>query len=152
MHRDGECARKSVEYFDLSLAVSVQYPVDITPKGVHTMIIRCARKVAEKIKVVLPAYSPEPLGSEWYTNLFRYRGQQFLLVTESKSLLSVVVRGRGITSRQPFLTAFRTAIEDYVRARRRGSVLGNQLSFQPGGAAFHTTNNRRVLGSMNDPI
>ena len=116
------------------------------------MIIRCTRKVATKIKVELPSNAIEAEESEWYTNLFRHRGAQFLIITESKTLLSVVIRGRGIATRQSFLTSFTEAVGEYCRNRRIASVLGNGLAFGPNEAEFHKTNNRRILGSMNDLI
>ncbi|NBB90502.1 MAG: hypothetical protein GVY23_04760 [Spirochaetes bacterium] len=116
------------------------------------MIIRCTQKVARKIKVELPDSSPESTESEWYTNLFRHRGEQFLVFTESTTLLSVVVRGRGITSKQSFLRSFEAAVDDYCRNRAMASVLGAEIAFRPNEAEFHKTNNRRILGSMNDLI
>jgi hypothetical protein len=117
------------------------------------VIIRATQKLARKLKVGLePEKADTVPESGWYANLFLVARLQYILVTHSDTLASVVIPGRGLHSADSFLRAFTSAVEDYFAYRGWTPLLGSLIEFDHSKASFRKTRNRRVLGSMNDMV
>ena len=80
------------------------------------MIFRLSTKLAAKIheasKLSLPP-DPNPF-TDWSGHLFTADRAQYILLTNTASLYSVVTFGRGITDYSEFIDAALTAIREYM--------------------------------------
>jgi len=68
------------------------------------MIFRLTQKLARKIK--LPPLPVQPLGQnpfiDWTAHLFTAERAQYIIVTNTAALYSLIMHGRGITNRNRF--------------------------------------------------
>ena len=80
------------------------------------MIFRLSQKLAAKIKVSLKTSAP--LGAkpfaDWSGNVFTAQRAQYILLTNTASLYSVVTFGRGITDDARFLDGALSAIREFM--------------------------------------
>lgn len=117
-------------------------------------ILRLTSKLATKIKVRLP---PEPtllvdVYSDWCAHTFT-AGIHYVIFTNSYSLLSIVVPGRGLTSREALMDAFAKGVESYGRASGRANIF-RRFVLAPAAqdVRLEKIGDRSVLGSMNELI
>lgn len=120
------------------------------------MIFRLTVKLAKKIGFdplpVLPCDKGKDLLLDWNAHLFTVQRTQYILVTNTRSLYSLVMPGRGITTDRQFIQSVRTGLQAFM-ARQGHHLKGvkNQLS-QELETFFSKIIDRRILGSMNDLI
>ena len=118
------------------------------------MIFRLTEKLAKKIKVAplqpIPA-DPNPY-ADWTAHLFTTARTQYILVSNTESLYSVVMPGKGVTSDSAFLHAVANAIGEFLPADGNEFIFKRFIAPEMGKAAFAKTLNRSVTGSMNDLI
>lgn len=118
------------------------------------MILRLSQKLATKLKVaskVCSPLDPNPF-ADWSAHLFTADRAQYILITNTAALYSVITYGRGVTDDGQFLDAALTAMREYM-------VLdGTEFIFRrfvvPSGreVCFSKALNRSVTGSMNDLV
>lgn len=116
------------------------------------MLFRVTRKLAKKLKLEPIAALPpadNPL-LDWTANLFMVGRQQYIIVTNSTTLYTVLIPGRGNASGEAFaknaLTEIRAMLENDEL-----SPLGKSLPADPSeNLVFCRASDRHVLGSMND--
>ncbi len=118
------------------------------------MVLRLTRKLADKLKIKsLPEYNDKVSAfDEWYGHLFKVERAQYMLFTNAFSLYSVLFTGKGINDIKTF---FETASD------RLSEILNND-GFEDMAGRFITnkieiidvckTNNRGILGSINDMV
>lgn len=115
------------------------------------MIIRCTSKFAGKIHVTL---EQEDTGTDegltWYANVFTFDRRQYLLFSESTTLVSILLPGRGITTPEACFETFHREILLYFDYRGWGLVTRRFIQSDGKKVSFRKTTNRRVLGSMID--
>ena len=116
------------------------------------MLIRFTQKLAKKLKIGSLAHVEDDPGPfvEWYANLFRARRAQYILTTESKSLLSVVMVGRGVTDDNIFIQHWLGCTREYLSQIGKSFVFENIVGPHAGQFVYAKTVSRSVLGSMSD--
>ena len=118
------------------------------------MIFRVTLKLGKKIHVApaqcLPAAENPFL--DWCATLFTVERAQYILVTNTRSLYSMVMIGRGIADDDRFLRATFRYMSDLMKDDGHESVFREIIGPQTGAIWFSKAGDRRVLGSMNDFI
>jgi ribosomal protein S18 acetylase RimI-like enzyme len=118
------------------------------------MIIRLTSKLAEKLGIalveVLPAGTDPYL--DWTARVFTVRRLQHILLTNTRTLYSVVMPGRGITTSTRLLAAMSASLEELMGQDGSGSIFGSSILLAMATAAFSKNTNRSVTGSMNDLV
>jgi hypothetical protein len=120
------------------------------------MIFRLTAKLARKIGLdPLPAI-PYNQGSgpllDWNAHLFTVQRTQYILATNTVSLYSLVMPGRGITNDRQFVQSFSTGLQAVLAGQGQKPNAALALPSPNLDASFAKINDRRILGSMNDLI
>lgn len=118
------------------------------------MIVRVSAKLGKKIHQspdsVLPA-DPNPF-ADWSAHLFRAERTQYILLTNTASLYSMVMYGRGITDDRRFLDRIAGYMGEYLRADDHGFIFERLIVPWLDRVSFSKALNRSVTGSMNDLV
>jgi len=118
------------------------------------MIIRITQKLSKKIKVS-PAESlpldPNPF-ADWSANLFTADRSQYILLTNTASLYSILMPGRGISNDGIFLDRASETIREFLVEDGFEEAFKRWIATAGGGVQFSKALNRSVTGSMNDLI
>lgn len=118
------------------------------------MNIRVSGKLGEKI-----GFTPEqeiPMHDnpylDWSAHLFRAPRKQYILLTNTASLYSIVMRGKGITHEGEFIKRGIRLLEDLLE--EDGFELIFKRIIAPNLGEYHICKalNRTVIGSMNDLV
>lgn len=120
------------------------------------MILRLTAKLAQKIGLdPLPAL-PYDKGSnpllDWHAHLFTVQRVQYILATNTASLYSLVLPGRGITNGRQFAQALSNGLQAFLTGQGQHANVLIDLLAPDRDAAFAKITDRRILGSMNDLI
>jgi hypothetical protein len=120
------------------------------------MIFRLTAKLAKKIGIdPLPAlpYDQDrgPL-LDWNAHLFTVQRTQYILVTNTASLYSLVMPGRGITNDRQFIQSFSAGLQDFLAGQGQKPNAAMALPSPDLDASFAKITDRHLLGSMNDLI
>ena len=118
------------------------------------MLIRFTQKLSKKLKIGSLAEHKDCPGPflEWYANLFTAERTQYILITEAKSLLSVVVYGRGITDDNKFLKHWLDTTREYLLITGKQFIFDRIIGPQTGSFIYAKTASKSILGSMNDMV
>ncbi len=118
------------------------------------MIVRVSGKIGKKIHVSpaqsLPADS-NPF-ADWSTHLFTADRVQYILITNTPSLYSMVMYGRGITDDSQFLGQIASTIGEFMRDDGHTFLFQRLIAPSTACVAFSKPLNRAVIGSMNDLV
>lgn len=118
------------------------------------MIFRLSQKLAKKIKEA-PAQSL-PLDAnpfaDWSCHLFTADRTQYIILTNTPSLYSVVMFGKGITDDSRFIERALSTIRECMEDDGQTSVYQRFIAPASGVVRFGKALNRSVTGSMNDMI
>ena len=118
------------------------------------MVIRISAKLGKKIDLrpdrVLPA-DPNPF-SDWSAHLFTADRTQYILISNTASLYSMVMFGRGITDDCRFLDRVTGYMGEFLRADDHGFIFERLIMPRLGRVSFSKALNRSVIGSMNDLV
>ena len=116
------------------------------------MIIRLANTLDKKIKEtdlpMLPA-DPNPF-ADWAARLFTAGRAKYILITNSASLYSVVIYGRGVTDGNAFLHGMTDMMRDVMEKDGLRLIYEKQVAPQTARVSFSKAVNRSVTGSMNE--
>jgi hypothetical protein len=116
------------------------------------MIFRLSEKLKAKIKEV--TLTPLPLDenpfADWSAGLFLVGRSQYILLTNTKSLYSTVLPGKGITDDKTFIERALSSIREFMDADAQEGVYERLVVPVSGSVQFAKTLNRSVTGSMND--
>ena len=118
------------------------------------MIFRLSQKLAKKLKMPVPpaaAADPNPL-ADWSAHLFTADRSQYLIVTNTPSLYSTVIHGRGIANDSQFLDRALSAIREFTEADGLELIYQRLIAPASGTVRFASALNRSVTGSMNDLV
>jgi hypothetical protein len=115
------------------------------------MTLRCTRRVRDRLH--LPQSLPEPpppigrLG-DWYVHLVRFGRPEFAIVTNERSLLTVLLPTRAL--RTTLVPNLRAAVAPLLVSLGvpNEAIAREIFAMEP--VTFGRATNRRVLGSMND--
>lgn len=118
------------------------------------MILRLSQKLCTKIKTgtlnTLPL-EENPL-ADWSAHLFVADRKQYIILSNTKSLYSVVMPGRGITNDRQFIERALSSIREFMKADSQESVYDRFIATSSGTVSFATALDRSVTGSMNDLV
>jgi len=118
------------------------------------MIFRLTVKLSKKIGIALSQTIPPDKNpyADWSANLFTARRIQYMILTNTTSLYTMVMYGRGITSEKEFLQGVLTYMREFMTID--GNILVFQKYIEPliKEISFSKIVDRRVMGSMNDLV
>jgi hypothetical protein len=118
------------------------------------VIFRITQKLAKKIKVIpAPALPPhnDPL-LDWTTNLFMVSRWQCILLTNSASLYSVVLPGKGISNEKAFVEQSMKGLRDNMALDGIRDLFETRIAAAEHSVSFCKAADRSVLGSMNQLV
>jgi hypothetical protein len=116
------------------------------------MNFRLSQKLNDKIKAgTLPALplDDNPL-ADWSAHLFLADRTQYILLSNTKSLISTVMFGKGITNDSDFLMRALSSIREFMEDEGQGAAYERFIAPASGTVRFAKALNRSVTGSMND--
>lgn len=118
------------------------------------MIFRATQRLCTKIKA--GSLSDAPLHdnpyADWSARLFTVDRAQYVLLTNTPSLYSVLMPGRGITEQTSFLDHAIEAMRHYMQDNGLSLLFSNFIVPATGGVSFHKPLSRSVTGSMNELV
>ncbi len=118
------------------------------------MIIRLSSKLAKKIhvkpSVVLPA--DKNLYADWSAHLFTFDRTQYIIITNTASLYSVVIYGKGITNDSIFIKKVMNTLNEVLTDDGFSIIFHNFIAPASETVSFSKALNRSVTGSMNELI
>lgn len=118
------------------------------------MIIRLSQRLSQKIKAGSLKRMPldeNPL-TDWSAHLFLADRKQYVLLSNTKSLLSVVMPGEGIMNDTVFCERALSSIRELLQAEDHETVFERLIQPDSASVYFSKAVDRRVTGSMNDLI
>lgn len=116
------------------------------------MILRLSQKLATKVKAGPLSTLPldvNPL-ADWSAHLFTYERTQYILLSNTKSLYSTVMMGRGITDTCDLIDGVVTAIRDSLQSDGHDQTFRRFIAPHSANVQLAKALNRSVIGSMND--
>jgi hypothetical protein len=120
------------------------------------MIFRLTAKLAQKIGLdPLPARPYEKVLDpllDWNAHLFTVQRTQCILATNTQSLYSLVMPGRGITNDRQLVQSFSAVLQAFLAGQGQQPNLVMMLPSPDRDASFAKITDRHILGSMNDLI
>jgi len=117
------------------------------------MRIRCTLKLAAKIKATLPNETDElPLPLQWYANLIRHEGIQFIVAMDSGTLATVLFLGKGIVSPIALAEALSSAANRMLKRNGWMFALGRFVDTDQKHLEILPTTGKRILGSLTEMI
>lgn len=116
--------------------------------------IRISGKLGEKIGYTpeqeIPMHDNPYLG--WSAHLFRAPRKQYILLTNTASLYSIVIRGKGVTTEGEFIKRAVRLLEDFLEEDGYKLIFKRVIAPALGEYVFCKALNRSVIGSMNDLV
>ena len=118
------------------------------------MIFRPSQKLNAKIRGGTLATLPpdENHFADWSAGLFLVGHTQYILVTNTKSLYSTVLPGKGVTDEATFVGRALNSIREFLEADGYRGVYERSIAPLLGTVQFAKTLNRSITGSVNDLI
>lgn len=118
------------------------------------MILRLSQKLNSKIKAgelqTLPL-DKNPF-ADWSAHLFVVNRIQYILLSNTKSLYSMVLMGKGITNDNLFVEQALNGLREFMVADGLDFVYDKLIAPQTGKVQFAKALNRSVTGSMTELI
>lgn len=116
------------------------------------MIFRLSQKLNARIKGGTLASLPldENPFADWSAGLFLVGRSPYILVTNTKSLYSTVLPGKGMTGEKCLVERTAHGIREFLEADGHRGVYERSIAPLLGSVRFAKALNRSVIGSMND--
>ncbi len=118
------------------------------------MIFRLSQKLSTKISA--GKLNDEPLDNDpyadWSSHLFTADRTHYILLTNTSSLYSCVMFGKGITGDQPFIERTLSTIRDFTEYDGQAFVYQRFIAPSSSTVTFAKALNRSVTGSMSEMI
>ncbi len=118
------------------------------------MIFRFTQKLSKKLKINPQPeceYGVSPM-EEWYGHLFTANRLQYILFTNAYSLYSVIFPGKGIITMRNFMDICFSVLDEELKDIGSGKIMEEYITPNTTIIDICKTNNRSILGSMNDMI
>jgi Domain of unknown function (DUF6933) len=118
------------------------------------MILRLSQKLNTKIKAGRLAALPldeNPL-ADWSAHLFVSDRTQYILLSNTKSLYSTVLYGKGITDDGVLIDRALTCLREFMASDGLEAVFRQFIVAACESVRFAKALNRSVIGSMNDLV
>ncbi len=118
------------------------------------MILRLSQKLAKKIKAGKLTDMPldENPYADWSCHLFTADRTQYIIMSNTKSLYSYVMYGKGITDDSRFIERALSTIREFMEDDGQQFAYRKFIAPASGTVSFAKALNRSVTGSMNDLI
>jgi hypothetical protein len=116
------------------------------------MIFRLSEKLNTKIKAGTLGALPldENPFADWSAHLFAADRTQYILLSNTKSLYSAVLYGKGITNDSQFIERVLSSLREFMEADGEESVYQRFIAPASTTVRFGKALDRSVTGSMND--
>jgi uncharacterized protein DUF6933 len=118
------------------------------------MIIRVSAKLGKKIHLApascLPA-NANPL-ADWSAHLFTAERVQYLMLTNTAALYSMVMYGKGITDDCRLLDSITSHMGQFMREDGQGLLFTRLIAPSTAHVSFSKALNRAVTGSINELV
>ncbi len=116
------------------------------------MIFRLSQTLNAKIKTGTLATLPldENPFADWSAGLFLAGRSQYILVTNTMSLYSTVLPGKGVTDEETFIERALSSIREFMEADGYEGVYERLVAPVSESVRFAKSVNRSITGSMND--
>jgi len=118
------------------------------------MILRITQKLAKKIKISPPpALAPhdDPF-LDWTANLFMVSRWQCIILTNSRSLYSVVIPGKGVPNEKTLIEQGMKALRDSMTLDGIANIVDTKIAPYAHAVTLCKASNRSVLASMNQLV
>lgn len=118
------------------------------------MIFRPTQRLCTKIKAgpLFEAPLHNNPYADWSARLFTVDRAQYVLLTNTPSLYSLLMPGRGITEETAFLDHAIEAMRHYMQDDGLSLLFTNFIVPAAGAVSFHKPLSRSVTGSMNEMV
>ena len=118
------------------------------------MIIRVSAKLGKKIHVMPTQSLPLDANpfADWSAHIFTADRTQYILITNTASLYSMVMYGKGITNDSLFLQRAISLIGDVLKDDGHEFIFERLVAPASSRVFFSKALNRTVTGSMNDLV
>ena len=118
------------------------------------MIFRLTQKLSTKIKAGRLAENPlgENPYADWSCNVFTAGRSQYIIVTNTASLYSCVMHGKGITDDNRFVVRTPGTIREFMDDDGQAFAYQRFITPATDSVCFAKALNRSVTGSMNELI
>jgi hypothetical protein len=118
------------------------------------MIIRFSKMLSEKIHTPnLPtAPTAENPYLDWHATLFRARRNQYIMVSNSKSLFSIFMHGAGITDFNHFFDRMCEMLKYVLCDIKADFIYQRIIAPNTGSICLAKAQDRRIIGSMNEQV
>ena len=118
------------------------------------MIFRISTKISKKIHLTRDEILPVDCNpfADWSVHLFTVERIQYVLITNTISLYSMVMFGRGLKDEQSFRERVTDYMSEFIRTAGHKSIVENFIVPSMDTVRFSKALNRSVTGSMNDFI
>jgi hypothetical protein len=118
------------------------------------MILRLSQKLNTEIKA--GKLNDVPLDenpyADWSCHLFTANRTQYVIITNTKSLYSTVMYGKGITDDSRFIERVLSSLREFTESDGQAFVYRRFIAPSSATVSFGKALNRSVIGSMNDLI
>lgn len=118
------------------------------------MIYRLSQKLAKKIKVEPTIHAPladNPF-LDWTAHIFSAARTQYIMVTNTPSLLSMICYGKEVTDDNLFILRTLSMMKEYLSDDPFTFFFHRIISPHTNRVLFSKSSDRRVIGSMNELI
>lgn len=118
------------------------------------MIFRFTKRLADKLKIKSPQdceYAVSPF-EEWYGHLFTANRIQYILFTNAYSLYSSIIPAKGILTIRDFMDLTFSSLNEGLMNDGLEMAMDKYITPKTEIINVCKTNNRGILGSMNDMI
>jgi hypothetical protein len=121
---------------------------------VISMILRLSQKLGTKIKAGTLNAMPldENPYADWSCHLFTVDRTQYILVSNTQSLYSCMLYGKGVTNDRIFSERVLTCLRDRMAHDGQAFTFETYIATSSVTVSFAKALNRSVTGSMNDLI
>lgn len=118
------------------------------------MIFRLSQKLNNKIKAGRLAALPldENPFADWSAHLFIVDRTQYIILTNTKSLYSTVMSGKGVTDGNQFVLRALSSIREFMEADGQEFLYHRFIMPATDSVRFAKALDRSITGSMNDLI
>lgn len=118
------------------------------------MIFRISQKLGKKIKVIPQKAIPncENPFADWSAHLFTAMRAQYIIITNTQSLYSIVMHGQGITDDSTFIDRALSAMREFMKSDGFQFQYERFIVPEASTVSFSKNTNRPVIGSINDLI
>jgi len=118
------------------------------------MIFRISQKLGKKIKVAPPTTLPEHKNpfADWSAHLFTVARAQYIIITNTRSLYSIIMHGQGITDDSTFIDRALSAMREFMGADGFQFQYDRFIVPEAHTVSFSKRTIRPMIGSMNELI